>query len=431
MGLVANLERIWEGADSEFLVHESGNLRFSDIMSQTSLNLSEINEGQVVALVGDFDSRSIRTFLQLIEKKTIVVPLTKDNRRQHDYYFGEALVDFVIEGTSIKRVANEKVSPLLQELRNKKHPGLVLFSSGTTGKPKAILHDFEIFLKKFETPRPSLKTLNFLLFDHIGGLNTLFHTLFNKGVIVAPKSRRVEDVLTICQEENVQVLPTTPTFLRMLLMSGMIPRRFPKSLEIVTYGTERMDQPTLSALCELLPRVDFRQTYGMSELGILRVKSESRDSLFMKVGGEGVETRTTEGVLEIRSDSRMLGYLNASSPFDSDGWYNTKDLVIERNGMYKITGRSSEVINVGGLKFMASDVESVALSFDGVDLAKAIGRSNPITGQHVELQVQPAADGQFDTRGLQDFLEANLPSHMIPRKITLSEIAVSHRFKKE
>ena len=78
-----------------------------------------------------------------------------------------------------------------------------------------------------------------------------------------------------------------------------------------------MDQPTLDALCELLPNIDFRQTFGMSELGIVRVKSEARNSLFMKVGGEGVETRVVDSA-EIRSQTRMLGYLNADSPFDGE-----------------------------------------------------------------------------------------------------------------
>jgi acyl-CoA synthetase (AMP-forming)/AMP-acid ligase II len=212
-----------------------------------------------------------------------------------------------------------------------------------------------------------------LLFDHIGGLNTLLHTLFNKGTVIAPKSRNVEDILATCERHEVEVLPTTPTFLRMMLMSGLIPDRVASSLKIITYGTERMDQPTLDALCELLPDIEFRQTFGMSELGIVRVKSEARNSLFMKIGGEGVETRVIDNVIEIRSETRMLGYLNAPSPFDKDGWYNTKDIVEEKDGYYKVTGRTSEVINVGGLKFMASEVERIALQFEGVELAKAEG----------------------------------------------------------
>ena len=134
--------------------------------------------------------------------------------------------------------------------------------------------------------------------------------------------------------------------------------------------------------------VDFRQTFGMSELGIVRVKSQSRNSLFMKIGGEGVETRVKDNVLEIRSQTRMLGYLNSDNPFYDNGWFNTGDIVEEKNDYIKVIGRTNEVINVGGLKFMASEVEKVALQFEGVELAKAEGNFNPITGQHVELTIQ-------------------------------------------
>ena len=92
-------------------------------------------------------------------------------------------------------------------------------------------------MQRFETARPTLKTINFLLFDHIGGLNTLLHTLFNKGTVVAPKSRSVEDILATCTEHEIEVLPTTPTFLRMMLMSGLIPNSVPKSLNIITVLT--------------------------------------------------------------------------------------------------------------------------------------------------------------------------------------------------
>ena len=57
-----------------------------------------------------------------------------------------------------------------------------------------------------------------------------------------------------------------------------------------------------------------------------------KKQFFVKVGGEDVETRVVNNVLEIRSKTWMLSYLNADSPFDDDGWYNTKDIVEERDG---------------------------------------------------------------------------------------------------
>ena len=429
MKILEKLKELWNGIDYPFLVHSNGELQFNKITDQKTIDLSNIQRGDVVALIGNFDPQSILTLLQLIEKDVIIVPLTVETRSQHEYFFESSLVNVVIEGDLIKRLKQNLKHKLINQLRFQGHAGLVLFSTGTTGRPKAILHDLTLFMQRFETPRPTLKTLNFLLFDHIGGLNTLFHTLFNKGTVVIPKSHKVEDIIQSCREYKIELLPTTPTFLRMMLISGLIPDCVPESLRLITYGTERMDQPTLNTLCRLLPKIDFRQTYGMSELGIVRVKSESRDSLFMKIGGEGIETRVIDRVLEIRSNTHMLGYLNDDNPFDSYGWYNTKDIVEEKNEYYKIVGRTSEVINVGGLKFMASEVERVALEFNGVEFVKAEGKFNPITGQHVELYVQ-AKENSFSTIDIKSFLEAKLPNYMTPKRIRLSKINISHRFKK-
>lgn len=430
MNILDKLKQRWEKIHYPLLVHSGGKLFFNEILNQRTADLSDIKTGDVVALIGNFDPQSISTLLQLIEKKVILVPLTKCTNSQHKYYFETALVDFVINGHLIKRLKHDKKNELIEKLRSKEHAGLVLFSTGTEGRPKAILHDLTLFMKRFEIPRSSFTTLNFLLFDHIGGLNTLLHTLFSIGTIVAPKSRNVTSILQTCVEHKIELLPTTPTFLRMMLFSNLIPDNIPESLKIITYGTERMDQPTLDSLCKLLPNVDFRQTYGMSELGIFRVKSEARNSLFMKIGGEGIQTRVLNNILEIQSQTRMIGYLNDSNPFDKDGWYNTKDLVEERSGFYKIIGRNSEAINVGGLKFMPSDVEMVALQFEGVEFAKAEGKENPITGQHVELTIQPIVGKHFNKDNFKKFLDLRLPNHMSPKRLKVSMIGIGHRFKK-
>jgi long-chain acyl-CoA synthetase len=430
MKLLEQLSRIWDGIDYPFLIHNGQELRFSDVASQHPVDISSVRAGDVVAIIGDFDPASILTLLRLIDLGVIVVPLTVETAHEHAYFFEAALVDVVIQGNEVQRRVHTQSHDFINALRKEAHAGLVLFSTGTTGRPKAILHDLSLFLKRFETPRPTLRTLSFLLFDHIGGINTLLHTLFNKGVVVAPAFRTVDSVLHTCRLYGVEVLPTTPTFLRLMLMSGAVPDAVPPCLKVVTYGTERMDQPTLDALCALLPQVDFRQTFGMSELGIVRVKSAARNSLFMKVGGEGVETRVVNDVLQIRSQSRMLGYLNAPSPFDAQGWYDTKDVVEVQDGCYKVTGRISDVINVGGLKFMASEVERVALSFPHIALVKAVARENPITGQHVELTVQPIEQGAVDKDALMTFLKDKLQAHMVPRRIRIEAVSVGHRFKR-
>src|SRR5947208_15436491 len=111
-----------------------------------------------------------------------------------------------------------------------------------------------------------------------------------------------------------------------------------------------MPASTLTGLRKVFLHVEVRQTYGLIELGVLRAKSQSSDSLWVKVGGEGYDLRVVDGILHIKADSAMLGYLNAPSPFSEDGYFITGDRV-ELDGEYmRFLGRESELINVGGQK---------------------------------------------------------------------------------
>jgi acyl-CoA synthetase (AMP-forming)/AMP-acid ligase II len=430
--ILSRLKEIWKNANHPFLIKDDQMVYFRDLENIALDSISTFNPGDVVVVIGDFNPEGILTLLSLLEQRCVVVPLTEDTIPQHDYFIKESYAQFVVKGGSVIKVVsnNQRSHPLLDELRSRKHPGLVLFTTGTTGRPKAILHDFLPFIHRYATPRPALKALSFLLFDHIGGINTLLHMLYNRGTIVSLSTRSVESVLDTCVKHDIELLPTTPTFLRLLSLYPNLENRFPKSVKIISYGTERLDQPTLDNLCERLPDVDFRQTYGMSELGILRIKSLNRNSLFMKVGGEGVTTKVVDHILYILSENRMMGYLNADSPFDEEGWYCTKDIVeVRDDGYLRITGRDSDVINVGGLKFMPSEVERVCLQHPGIELAKAYGKPNPITGQHVEVDLQIAGDS-FSVNDFKAYVATELPRYMQPQRIHLVNLKISHRFKK-
>lgn len=430
MVLLARLSKIWEQQTKPLLVFNDQEIYFQDVGTFECANLEEVNKGDVVALIGDYDPITIAYLLRLIDLKAIIVPLTDLTIQQHEQFFDVACVDFIIRNGELKKRVHKNSNAKIEYLRKLNHAGLIAFSSGSTSEPKGVLHDLSIFLGKFSAPKKSLKTLNFLLFDHVGGLNTLFYSLFNKATSIIPKVRTVESVLATCAKHEVQLLPTTPTFLRMLLMSGCLPEKISPALEMITYGTEIMDELTLRSLCELLPNVDFRQTYGVSELGVFSVKSESRSSVFFKIGGDGVETRIKNDVLQIRTTNRMIGYLNYPSPFDEDGWYDTRDVVQEKNGFFKIVGRDSEIINVSGLKFMASDVERILLRYRDILFVKVQAKNNPITGQHCEVKIQPADKQRFDLNDFKKFMSENLQVHMIPKRILIEDAMIGHRLKK-
>ena len=428
------LQREHSNNEKILIRHRNFKVKYKDIFKLENIDLKKINCGDVVALIGDYNSFTIKVFLKLVDKKAIILPLTKDTKATHNYYFDKACVDYIIENKKIINIKAKKKNNLLFKFKKRKDPGLILFSSGTSGRPKAILHSINELLKRYVGKKKSLITMNFLLFDHIGGINTLFYTLFNNGQIIIPYNRNVSDVVKDIKKFNVELLPTTPTFLRMLLFDNNLDIKKLKSLKIITYGAELMDEDTIKKISKLLPHISLRQTYGMSEIGILKIKSESNKSLWIKIGDEGVQQKIIDNILYLKTKNKMFGYLNHKDPFDKYGWYNTRDIVESRSdGYIKIIGRKSEIITVGGLKILPSEIERVALINKKIRNAKAYGRNNPITGQHVEIICElkkHSKNNETLNVDLRTMFKKELQENFVPLKIKFEKIGISYRYKK-
>lgn len=400
------------------------------------LDANCIVEGKVVALLADFTPVSMALLLALIEKDTIIVPISKTIKKI-DYYLQISEIEYFIDASgsdvTIEKTDNVVKHEMLKKLVNEKNPGLILFSSGTTGEPKAALHNLAHLMEKFKKPGKTLRTITFLLFDHIGGFNTLIHALANGGTIITLKSRNEDEVCRLIEKYHVELLPTSPTFINMILLSHTYERYDLSSLKIISYGTEPMPESTLKQLNKLFPDVKLKQTYGLSEVGIMATKSEKSDSLWMKIGGDGFETKIVEDILYIRAKSAMIGYLNAPSPFDEEGWFNTKDKVLVKNDYIKILGRTTDLINVGGEKVYPIEVESVLLELDGVLDARVHGADNPLTGKIVvaELQVSAEHNNRDFVKKVRLYCKENLEKYKIPAKIILTnETMQGERLKK-
>ena len=404
---------------------------YGEILDRTNfwrgfLDEHQVAPGEMVTLDGDYSPATVSLLLALIDRGAIVTPLTKAAETQRDEFLEIAQVESIIrvdEHDRWKFTRTERIAdnPLIVDLRQTGDPGLVLFSSGSTGKSKAALHNFAHLLDKFKTPRQKMRTITFLLLDHIGGINTLLYTLSNGGVVISIGDRDPEIVCRAIATHKAEMLPTSPTFINLLLMSHAYERYDLSSLKLVTYGTEVMPESTLTRMHELFPQIKLQQTYGLSELGILRSKSKDSGSLWVKVGGEGFETKVVDGILWIKAHSAMLGYLNAPSPFDAEGWFNTNDMV-EVDGEYiRILGRKTEIINVGGQKVYPAEVESVLLQMENVTDAVVVGEPHPLTGNIVTARVnllQPEPAQAFRQR-MRAFCRDRLASFKVPVKVEI------------
>lgn len=397
--------------------------------------------GKVVSIEAEYGAEAVAVFLAATNARNILVPISAASAAHRDDFLEIAEVEFRlrpdlsgVEGPDDKIVATGRTvaHPHFLTLRDAGSPGLVLFSSGSTGKHKAAVHDLSALLKKFTVPRHCYRTLVFLQLDHIGGVNTLFYTLSNAGAVVVSEGRTPRQVCEAIAMHRVELLPTSPTFLNLLLLSEEQQRHDLSSLKLITYGTEPMPERTLHKVHAAFPEVKLLQTYGLSELGILRSQSRDNGSLWMRVGGEGFETKIVEGRLFIRASSAMLGYLNAPNPFDADGFFDTGDLAEVDGEWIRILGRKSEIINVGGNKVFPLEVENALLELPNVEDVAVCGEPNPITGQVVVATIrltEPEEAGAFKTR-MKRFCADKLATYKIPAKVRFVDTLHSERFKK-
>lgn len=404
-----------------------------------TLENERIARQSVVVLEADFSPNAVALFFALLEHGCILVPLTDAVKAKKEEFISIAQgeVSFAInelDSVSIARLKNRASHALYDQLRKTGHPGLVLFSSGSTGESKAAVHDMVRLLDKFKQRRPSMRTITFLLYDHIGGVNTMLHTLSNGGCIITVPERHPDAVLETVEKYRAELLPTSPTFLNLVLMSEAYKRHDLSSLKTISYGTEPISEFTLSRFHELFPKVKLQQTYGLSELGILRSKSKDANSRWVRIGGEGFETRVVDGTLHIKARSAMLGYLNALSPFTGDGWFNTGDAVEVDGDYVRFLGRKSEIINVGGEKLYPAEVESVIEELPFVAQAVVYGEKNAITGNIVCAHITSSAS-ELDHKELISSIKQHcrdrLQKYKVPVKIKIvAESQYTDRFKK-
>ena len=420
-----------ERGSADAIISRGVTTTYSDLVrllpaAEHTLDSAGVTSSDRVVLVGDFGAMSTAVLFDLIRRGTVIIPMTASTARRRDVLFPLCSADWCIEvgdATSASQITVERVRqddsvehPLFAELRRRQVPGLVLFTSGSTGEPKGVVHDFTLLLEKFRAPGRPLRTVNFLLFDHWGGLNTLFHTLSSGGVVACPESRSPEHICSLIEAHQLELLPASPSFLNMLLVSGAHRRHDLSTLRVITYGAEPMPETTLARMNREFPNIDFRQTYGLIELGVLRAKSASNDSLLVKIGGDGYDIRIVDGLLEIKAKSSMLGYLNAPSPFTEDGYFRTGDRVEQHGDYVRILGRESEQINVGGEKVFPTEVEAVLLECPVVLDAVVYPQSHPLSGKIVCADIVAVPSDQ-DAASLRTVIRRFCNERLEPYKV--------------
>ncbi|MFY9084698.1 ANL family adenylate-forming protein [Aliarcobacter cryaerophilus] len=392
---------------------------------------------KVVVILGDYSFYNLALFFALYENKNIIVPITSNIKKVQDDFIKESFCQTIIK-TDEKNLLIQNLKTtfshnMIDNLREKNSSGLILFSSGSTGKPKAMIHNLDTLIGSFKDKKEkSMNMLVFLMFDHIGGLNTVFNALSMGTCLIIPKIKDAKTICEVIEKYKIMVLPSSPTFLNLILISEEYKNYDLSSLRMITYGTETMPQSLLLKLKATFPKVKFLQTFGTSETGISTTSSKSSNSLFMKLEDINGEYKIVDNELWLRSKTQVLGYLNASmDSFTSDGWFKTGDLV-EVDGAYiKIIGRAKEVINVGGQKVLPAEVESIILEIEEISDCMVYGEQNAITGQTVVCDVVLKYEVENIKKRVRVFCKDRLDTYKIPTNVNVvDKTNFSDRFKK-
>lgn len=428
------IERFRSAPDRVAFVHEGRSVTYGEVVASVAdvgarLERAGVAPGETVAVVGDYSPEVFCTILALAERACVVVPLTPASVVEESVALGVSGCDWYLrfddDGVlaDVERRGIAADNPLLAELRERGAPGLVLFSSGSTGQPKGMLHDLGRVTEKFRRQRQAVVAIPFLMLDHFGGINTVLAITSSLGTVVTVADRSVGSICAAIERHGVQLLPATPSFLTLLMASHAHREHDLSSLTRITYGTEVMAQTTLDRVRAAFPDVVLQQTYGLSEVGVLRSQSREDGSLWMRIGGEGFSTRVVDDVLWIRSDFAMLGYLNAPSEFDADGWFNTHDQVEVDGEWFRVLGRVTDLINVGGQKVYPAEVEEAVLDVSNVQDVAVHGEQHALLGQIVVATVvleQPEPVDSVKKR-IRQACAGRLASYKVPVKVVLTD----------
>ncbi len=391
------LERMHSKKSEPALFWNNQEYSYSDLLTMIDawserLPGYQIHRGTVCGFVAEYSPQVCALVFALMKAAAILVPFTAAIEHEVPEFIKIAGATRLFRFNSDDSWTCEECdSPvqnkLVETFLDRGVPGLVVFTSGSTGKPKGILQDCERVMRKFVEERSGWRTVLFLMLDHFGGFNTLLSTFAYGGTAVCVSDRSSENVCRVIQHSRATLLPTTPTFINLLIASRCYKDFDLSSVRLITYGTEVMPASTLEKVREIFPNARIKQTYGLSELGVLRSKSENDDSVWVKIGGAGFETKIVDDILWVRSEANMVGYLNAPDPFDAEGWMCTGDHVELRGEYMRILGRKSEMINVGGQKVFPAEIENVILEAENIREVTVSGVPHPVMGHVVKAKI--------------------------------------------
>ncbi|HWI26282.1 MAG TPA: AMP-binding protein [Stellaceae bacterium] len=352
---------------------------------------------------------------------------------------------FILDGDGGSVISLSRSAPPERELLG--DAALIIFTSGTTGRPKGVVLGHATFAGKLAAIDSPLRfdeetrTLLILQLGFSFGQWVSLLTLARGGTLVLHERFDATRVLRTLAQERITRFGVIPTMLRALLpllrtATEALPLQENELLAMA--GGEPLAYPLGRALRDLMPRLRLWDIYGLTETSTsdFMLAPEEQDRFPGTIGRPtpGVEFTLLDergraaapgeaGELALRTPFIMQGYLDApeqTAAAFQGGWFRTGDLAETPSpGIVRLVGRSKELILRGGNKISPIEVERAYLEHPGIAEALCTGLPDEKLGEAIHLLVVPLPGASLDPAALRRWARDRLERYKLPDRIHL------------
>ena len=331
---------------------------------------------------------------------------------------------------------------------------VVLFTSGTTSRPKAVelthnnLTSYVTGTVEFDSADPSDASLICVPPSHIAGVGAALSNLYAGRKMGYLRQFDPNEWIRLVRDEGVTTATVVPTMLDRIVSVLEAETVELPTLRNLAYGGSKVALPLVRKALGLLPDVGFVNAYGLTEtsstIAVLTpddhraALAASDDAVARRLGSVGqpvpsveVQIRAENGtVLEpgrtgelfVRGEQVSGRYTDIGSVLDDDGWFPTKDVaMLDEGGYLFIGGRSDDTIIRGGENIAPAEIEDVLVEHSLVRDCVVVGPEDPEWGQIIVAVVVPTKGGAPDPDELREHVRAHLRGSRTPDRVVFRD----------